>query len=141
MYNPGLQRKILSQVGTLPPSAAASPIVISQVGHPFAAGDAVYGEIGTGFAKALNTAVGTLGRYIVATTTLNSFTIARPGDVVTGFVGLTPYEWYHSSPTTPGALIASGVGQKPSGCFAANPLGQALTSTDLLVQYSIPYEA
>jgi hypothetical protein len=144
-YNPGLQRRTSYPTGASPPVTApttttASPIVITQSGHSFAVGDVVYGAVGSGFAKAQNNNVATLGRYVISAITANTFNLARPGDVVSGYAGLTPFEYYHTSPTVAGGLAPSGTGQVPIGCVAANPMGQAINGTDLLVQYSIPYE-
>lgn len=122
----------------VPPAPPLSPPV-SLPGHTFAIGDALY-QNATGWHKALNNAQATLGFYLVIAITPNDFTLAIPGQVVSGYVGLISGEWYHTSPTTAGAIVAVGLDPKPVGAFAANPIGQARSPTELVYFPIIPYQ-
>jgi hypothetical protein len=141
-YFPGITRRPgTSGGGVAAPSPPTTSTPIVQIAHGFSAGDLIYGTVGVGFAKALNNNIATLAYHVVASATADAFTIAKPGEIVNAYTGLIPYEWYHCSPTIAGGVAPVGSGQKPVGGFAANQVGQAVTSTSLIVYLDTPYEA
>jgi hypothetical protein len=121
-------------------SNIVAPIVIQNV-HGLQARQAVY--LGaTGWTLAINTANETLGRYIVSQVfDANSFSLALPMQIIAGFTGLTPAAWYHTSVTTAGAIEPVSLTQSAlPGAFAANPIGQAISSTELIFVPHIPFQ-
>jgi hypothetical protein len=138
-YFAGSPRQVIS----IPPTAGApvdNPATVPSPSHGFVAGQPLYQD-STGFHLAVNQSAATLAYYLVSNVTLDSITFAKHGDIVDGFTGLSPGDWYHSSPTTPGAIAPVGITEsKPIGAFSANPIGQALTTTSLCYLPTIPYQ-
>lgn len=124
--------------GTVPGSTVGDT-TLEQVGHNLTVGTPVY-FTATGFAKARSDAEVTLCRYLVKAVTANTVTISRDGDLVGGFTGLVKSEWYHCSATVAGTIevIPANLASLP-GSYAANPVGQAVSSTDLIYRSIIPY--
>lgn len=122
------------------PLGSAGSAAITQVNHGLSAGDAVlFGP--QGWQQARSDQPETLARGLVASVlSANAFRLAVPGALVFGFSDLLVGEWYHCSPTLAGNIEPlSGSGQSLPGACAANPLGQAV-STSALWFFSInPY--
>lgn len=112
----------------------------SQINHGFAVGNVLYFD-GTNYVKAINTGSETLGRFLVARIfDAHNFEIARSMQVVSGFTGLIPGRWYHTSATTPGLLEVVPTNQITlNGAFASNPIGQAMNALELRFMEITPF--
>jgi hypothetical protein len=128
-------------VNMLTSTATNAGALITQAGHGLAVGQAIYLESGL-FKKAINTTAETLAYYLISEiVSIDSFRLATPMSFVDGYTGLTPSGWYHCSPDVAGALsLVSGGETKPVGAYAANPMGQALSATQLICSPSTPYQ-
>jgi hypothetical protein len=117
-----------------------NPIVTANA-HGFSPRQTLYMGAGGAFALAKNDAEATLGRYLIASVPdANTFTLAMPGQAIDGFTGLSPGGWYHVSPATSGAIVLVSLpDRKPANGYAANQVGQALTSSILIYSGNIPY--
>jgi hypothetical protein len=128
-------------VNMLTSTATNAGALIAQAGHGLAVGQVIFVESGI-FSKAINTAPETLAYYLIAEIlSIDVFRLATPMSVVDGYTGLTPSGWYHCSPDVAGDLsLVSGGDTKPVGAYAANPMGQALSATQLIYSPSTPYQ-
>lgn len=105
---------------------------VTQNSHGFTQGQVVYLDDNDNTWKlAIATSSGTLGVAVVETINANSFT-AIYGGRVSGLSGLTPGQYYFTSPTIPGALTTT----EPQAPFYANPILHATTATTGIV---LPY--
>lgn len=113
---------------TLPTASAPSSIgpVIQQEAHGFSTGTAVYFD-GTDWKLAMSDSSVTIGSHVVEEIDEDSFKAVICG-VIGGMSGLTPGEWYLVSDTTPGVLTTT-----PPVSGFSNPVGQALSATELMV--------
>lgn len=116
--------------------------LITQENHGLIAGQAVCYKAGGGWQLALNSDAASLGRAIVySAPDSNNFSLARCGEIVSGLTNLIPGEWYHCSHVVPGGLEPClGEEQKIPGAFAANPMGQAVSESQLFCFFVNPYE-
>lgn len=113
--------------------------VETQTSHGFTVRQAIYNG-STGWALAQNNSIGTLGTDIVAEVLgVNQFRRAKEGEKVAGFTGLTRGSVLHSSPTVAGGLAASATQDgAPAGAVARNPLGEAISATEIIHRFSTP---
>jgi len=101
-------------------------IDISQAGHGFAIGSAIYYDAST-WGKAQSNNIETLGIGIVSSVTDDdNFTVTIAGKV-TGLTGCAAGSYYYVSETTAGSLSLS------AGSTYVNPLFQALTDSTGIV--------
>ena len=114
---------------------------IVQAAHGFAIGQAVCYQSPGGWGLALNSEPDRLARAMVSSVpNPDTFTIACSGEIVGSLANLQPGVWYHTSAIVPGAIVpAPAESQAIPGAYAANPLGQAVSSTDFLFLSINPY--
>jgi hypothetical protein len=126
------------------PGTPASAIdnLITQLAHGFSVGSVLcFNATTSQFELALNDSVDRLGRYLVKyVPTVDTFSLARSGDLVKTGLVFVPGAWYHASGVTPGALVEVSVNDaKPSSGMFANPIGQAVGIHDLIYFTFLPY--
>ena len=114
-------------------TTTASGIV--QAAHGFLCGQVLYHD-GSKFQLALNNNAETLGYHVVAEVVdADTFRLAFDGEILSCFSGLMPGSWYGSSPTIAGGIAPiSGQTAAPAGGIAHNPVGQAISATQLLIK-------
>ena len=100
--------------------------LITEVGHGFSVGEAVYFS-DPDYELAQSNSITTIGTGIVSkVVSSDAFYVTFMGKVG-GLSGLTPNSWYYVSESTPGVLTTS------SGSTYINPIGRAVSSTELFV--------
>lgn len=100
---------------------------VSQVGHGFSVGEAVYFD-GVDWQLAQSNDALTLATHLVyRVADLDNFTLIQSG-YMSGFVGLTPGDYYFVSPTVPGGLQNTDP-TVSSTTFFSNPVLLAETAT------------
>lgn len=104
---------------------------ITQVGHGLSTGSVIYFD-GIDWLPAQSDSATTLGTHVVQVTDPDSFRAVMCG-VIGGVSGLTPGDWYFVSGDVPGGITST----VPLYGFS-NPVGQALSTTELMV---LPYRA
>jgi hypothetical protein len=57
---------------------------------------------------------------------------ATDGDIVSGYTGLTSGQPAHVSAATAGAIATAVQGAAPAGAVAQNPLGEAISATQVV---------
>jgi phage gp36-like protein len=130
----------------IPSVIAATPedemIVATQANHGFGIGTVIYYD-GANYLRAINTSADTLGYLLVVQPlSANTFEIARSMQVVEGLSGLTPGAWYHTSVAVAGQIEPLSVNQSAlPGAFAANAIGQAISTTALRFVSITPFQA
>lgn len=107
--------------------------LVTQTNHGFTVGQAIYNS-STAWALARSNAVATLGTDLVAQVIdANTFRRAKEGEVVGGYTGLTRGAVMHTSVATAGALAAATTQDgAPAGAVARNPMGEAVSPTQVL---------
>lgn len=101
---------------------------VNQVAHGFVVGNAIYFD-GTNWVKARADSAYTLSEAIVsAVADVDNFT-ARVVGPVSGLSGLTPGAYYFTDASTAGALTST----EPTAPYFSNPVGFALSATELMV--------
>ena len=99
---------------------------VTETGHTKVVGNVVYFN-GTTWELAQSDNVATLGTGIVSLVPdANTFYVTQMGKV-TGLSGLSASEWYYASDSTAGLLSLT------QGATIVNPIGRALSATELMV--------
>jgi len=106
----------------------------TDIANTFQSGQAVFINASGSWMLAQNNNGSTLGTHLILEASPTSFKIAKPGDRISGFTGLTPGDPMHTSVATAGGLEQTvGGTTKPVGAFAANVLAYAESATTILV--------
>lgn len=108
------------------PDTATISISVASVAHGFATGEPLSWN-GTNWVLARANAATTLGTHVCIATDADNFKAVIVG-LVTGMSGLTAGEWYYVSEAVAGDITTT----EPVTGFS-NPIGQALTTTSLMV--------
>ena len=111
--------------------------LVTQTAHGFTVGQALYNGP-SGWALARNNATATLGTDLVAQVIdTNTFRRAKEGEVIGGYTGLTRGAVMHTSAAVAGALAAATTQDgAPASAVARNPLGEAVSTTEVLYRSS-----
>lgn len=112
----------------LPPTTNVNFTQITQIGHGFSTGQAVY-YTGSAWALAESNNIATLGIGIISVVNPNVFDLYQVG-LISGLSGLTAGQYYFVSDATPGLLTST---QPSAGTSFSNPLFFALSTTTGLV--------
>lgn len=100
---------------------------INQVGHGLSVGEAIYFD-GSSWTLAQANAAATLATHLVyEVADVDNFTAIQSG-FMSGFVGLTPGDYYFASATTAGALVSTDPAST-NPLFFSNPIVLAETAT------------
>jgi hypothetical protein len=113
-------------------STLAAARTVSQTAHGFTAGQTIY-RSATAWALAKSDALTTLSTGVVLSVTdANTFIRATDGDVVGGYTGLTSGAIVHASAATAGAIATAAQGAAPASAVAQNPIGEAISATEII---------
>jgi hypothetical protein len=122
----------------LPPTVVQDTPIANPSLFPYTRGQSVYLDSATGvWVSAQSSSLSSFGTHLIKTVAADgsSFSLARSGDVISGFTGLSAGSILHTSATNPGSLeevfSSSGI---LSGAAGANPMAYAISATEIIVK-------